>query len=75
MDAFLSIIPSKTFFQNVIPIENTVLPKIISKGKGKAFLVKIENKMLFQNQKDTVNVRPNIQNPHANQVNKVLLYI
>ena len=48
MDAFLSIIPSRTFVQNVIPIKNTVLPEITSKGAGEAFLVKIENKMLLQ---------------------------
>ena len=48
MDAFLSIIPSRTFVQSVIPIENTLLPDINSKEAGKAFLVKIENKMLYK---------------------------
>ena len=38
MDTFLSI----------VPIKNTVLPEISGKGAGKAFLVKIENKILLQ---------------------------
>ena len=45
MDAFLHIIPSRTFDENVMHIKNTVLPELRSKGTGKAFLVKIENKM------------------------------
>ena len=35
MDVFLYIIPLRTFIQNVIPIKNTVLPEVISKGVGK----------------------------------------
>ena len=39
MDAILSIVPSRTFVQNVIPIKNTVLQKS-AKAVGKSFLVK-----------------------------------
>ena len=49
MDAFLHIIPSSTCYahknENVMHIKNTVLPELRSKGAGKAFLIKIENKM------------------------------
>ena len=46
MDAFLSIIPSRIFVQNVIPI--SVLTGITSKGTGRFFLVQSETKMLLQ---------------------------
>ena len=48
MDTFLSITFSRTFAQNFIPIKNTVLAEITSKRAGKAFLVKINNKILLQ---------------------------
>ena len=37
---------SGTFVCNAIPIKSTVLPEISSKGAGKAFLVKVEKKIL-----------------------------
>ena len=40
-EAFLSVLPSRKFFQNVVPTKNL-------KGAGKAFLIKIKNKMLLQ---------------------------
>ena len=46
MAPFLSIVPSKTFVQNVISIKDTTLPKISSKEEGKTFLVKIKIKLL-----------------------------
>ena len=46
MDTFLSIIPSGTFLQNTLSTKNTVLPGASSKVAGKAFVVKIENKMI-----------------------------
>ena len=47
IDAFLSVIPSRSFVPNVIPTKKTALPEIGSKGAGKRFLVKVENKMLL----------------------------
>ena len=46
MDVFLSIIPSRTFVLNVIPIKK-ILPEMSSQWTGKAVLVKIESKMLL----------------------------
>ena len=48
MVTFLSIISPITFDHKVMPIKNTVLPEVSSKGAGKTFLVKVENKMLLQ---------------------------
>ena len=46
MDAFLSIIPCfNNIFRKCYSYKNTILPEICSKGVGKAFLVKTENKM------------------------------
>ena len=57
MDAFLSIIPLRTFFQNAILVKNTALPEINSKGEDKTTLVKIKKKALVSDYMDTVNVR------------------
>ena len=46
MDGFQSFIPLRTFFQNVIPIKHCIIRN--SKGTGKAFLVKIKNRILLQ---------------------------
>ena len=52
MNAFLSFKPSRTSVQSDnIPNKNTVKPGISSKGAGKAFLVKMKNKMLQQTSK------------------------
>ena len=48
MDAFLSIMPERIFFKNVIVTKYTVLPEINSKEAGKVFLIKIKNKLLLQ---------------------------
>ena len=53
---------------------------MISKGAEKIFLVKIKKKNVVANYKDTVNIRTfegngSIQNPHANQINKLWLFI
>ena len=48
MDTFLSVIHSRTFTQNIIPMKNNVLAEVSSKGGRKAFRVKIRNKMLLQ---------------------------
>ena len=48
MDTILSFISSKTFAQNFIPMQNTVLAEVSSKEARKGFLVKIRNKILLQ---------------------------
>ena len=47
-DALLSILPSRTFVQNIIPKKTTVLPEKSSKWAGKALRFKNKEKMLFQ---------------------------
>ena len=79
MNKCRSIIPSRTFAQNVIPIKSTALSKISCKRAGKAFLVKPKNKMLLQ----TIRILKmqgllrdkKYSESHANQINKLLLYI
>ena len=44
MDAILSIIPLRTFAQNVMSTKNIVLPEISSKGVVKVSLVKLRTK-------------------------------
>ena len=44
MDAILSIIPLRTFVQNVMSTKNIVLPEISSKGVVKVSLVKLRTK-------------------------------
>ena len=39
-------VPFELQVQKIIPIKNTILPKISSKGAGNSFLFKMENKML-----------------------------
>ena len=48
MDTFLSVIPSRTFAENVIPMKNAAVAEGSSKEARKAFWVKIRNKMLLQ---------------------------
>lgn len=48
VDTFLSVIPSRTFAENVIPMKNAALAEGSSKEARKAFWVKIRNKMLLQ---------------------------
>ena len=48
MDTILSFTSSKTFAQNFIPMQNTVLAEVSSKEARKGFLVKIRNKILLQ---------------------------
>ena len=48
MDTFLSFKFARPFVQNYVPIKNTVLSGISSKGARKAFLVTIKNKILLQ---------------------------
>ena len=51
-----------------------LLPKISSKGTGKAFLVKIKNHNDVAYERP-FKVKGSIQNPHTNQVKKLLVYI
>ena len=48
VDTFLSVIPSRRFAENVIPLKNAVLAEVSNKEARKAFWVKIRNKMLLQ---------------------------
>ena len=47
MDAFLSFIPSRTFAQNGIPLENISLPEVSRNEAEKSLVAKIKNKMLL----------------------------
>ena len=49
MNAFLSIIPFRTFVQNVTPVKNAALTEVSTKGAEENWeLFKIEGKILLQ---------------------------